>query len=129
MNIIYYTHSRKMGAYCIPISIQSIYLRNYASSNSYAFSLPVTEYPVFSCYFSLIQKLAYFGRSQPAVVICTTIFIFQELRKNSTAYNELTQYKLNIFGILEGVSGSIDIIIETISEFDFINNLVASHEF
>ena len=127
MNIIYYTHSRKMGPYVIPISIQSLYLRNFASTKSYKFSLPVTEYPLLFCYFSLIQRLISFNPFEPITVVCTTIYIFQEVGRYSSAYQQLSQYNLNIIGVLEGINGSIDTIIEVISENDLINSLAMQH--
>ena len=123
MTIRYYTHSRKMGPYTLPISIQSVYLRNYASSRSYPFSLSVTEYPVFSCYFSLVQRLSSFKHYQSINIICTTIYIFQEIRSDSSVYHELKQFNLNIVGVLEGVSGTIDTIMEILSDLEFTNNL------
>lgn len=128
MNIIYYTHSRKMGPYIIPISIQSIYLKNYASAQSYPFSLSVTEYPAPSCYFSLIQRLSTFNSNQSINIICTTIFIFKELSRDSAAFNELSKYRLNIYCILEGFGGSLDAITGAIFDLEFINNL-ACHDF
>ena len=108
MTNICYTMPRSFGGYCIPISFQSIAIRNYCSATGIRFSLPITEmclpqsFPVFSkiindptvssivvCSFSVFSDLL--DVSIPLPLRSEPLTIFSALERSQCQYNQLYQ--------------------------------------
>ena len=66
-----YVLPRDFHGYNIPISIQSMYIKNYAENNGYQFVLPVTEISVKDNYYMLKK----FSKKNTYNLAMTSIFI------------------------------------------------------
>lgn len=56
-----YILSRPFNGFNIPISIQSIYLKDYSTRNNFLFSLPTVEMTASNCFLKLESNLKKFG--------------------------------------------------------------------
>ena len=110
-----------MGPYLIPISVQSVYLKNYVISQALPFSLSLTEYPIEGCYFALIQKLSSIHNPKQISIITSSIYAYSELLLNTSAYSYLSHYDINITAVLEKVTGNLDEILEIIADNNQLN--------
>ena len=121
MTYILYTHSRQFGPYLIPISVQSVYLKNYVMSKSLPFSLSLTEYPLEGCYFALIQRLFSIHNPRQICIITTSIYVFSDLLANTNAYLYLSKYDIIITAVLEKFTGNLDDTLKIIADNNQIN--------
>ena len=103
-----YTHSRSFGPYAIPISMQTIYIRNYCMSVGLDFSLPQTENPARGSYLVLLNFLDLITTQKQvsAVIIASSIYMFQELPSDLPLLESLDINNIEIHCPLEKFKGS-----------------------
>ena len=126
MTHLTYVHSRPFGPYTIPISVQSTFLKSYCESNLITYSLPVTEYTIPFCYFSLVRLL----EDQPCstneiVLLVTSMYIFQELSDSMSAYQLLSMNNIAICCVLERFTSDIDGVMSQLEQTAYYDNLAS----
>ena len=100
MTIVNYVHSCPFGPYKIPISIQSVFLRDYCNKLNLPFSLPLTEYCLSGSYFSLFNHIRDLSLDS-LIIICPSIYIFSNLDRLSPLFILLMDHHVIIHCVLE----------------------------
>ncbi|MAQ88914.1 MAG: hypothetical protein CMM03_03570 [Rhodopirellula sp.] len=124
MTYLTYVHSRPFGPYIIPISVQSTFLKSYCESNLITYSLPVTEYTIPYCYFSLSRLLEDQSFSENEIVLLvTSMYIFQELSYPMSAYQSLSMNNIPICCVLERFTADIDGVMSQLEQTAYYDSL------
>ena len=124
MTYLTYVHSRPFGPYIIPISVQSTFLKSYCESNLITYSLPVTEYTIPYCYFSLSRLLEDQSFSENEIVLLvTSMYIFQELSDSMSAYQSLSMNNIPICCVLERFTADIDGVMSQLEQTAYYDSL------
>ena len=103
--------------------------KSCCESNLITYSLPVAEYTIPSCYFSLVRLL----EDQPycrneVVLLVTSMYIFQELSDSMPAY-QLSKNNIAICCLLERLTSDIDGVMSQLEETAYMIVLLANQQF
>tara|TARA_B110000444_G_C18814790_1_gene584542 strand:- start:1462 stop:1875 length:414 start_codon:yes stop_codon:yes gene_type:complete len=122
-----YVMPRPFSGYNIPISIQSVYLKDYANKKNFRFSLPTTEVTNSNNFYMLSKILSEKNINNLAM---TSIFLLPLNNDKilNKIFNPLIKKNINLHFPLEGKILSITEFFDYYKEINTINNLSSNYE-